>query len=217
MNRSLSVLTIMIIVSTLSGCALTTTEIARRSKSTRTDVFSEAPWEGPAPAGFVDLVVKATVKIPPQPGATAEQTSSLPFLVNIDGQAVQWAAAGHQENTPRYTAAGYESRDPEAGLGIRYRLEKTIRLASGTHRVIFGLPREGFLSAFKITLPERKSQVLEFLPLYRSDDQYKRGPVRLPSFARGIAGYQARLNGAGVAPVIANYGTYGLKMLLPAI
>lgn len=58
----LLILTVIAII--LAGCVSTTQEIARRTKSMRTDVFVEVPAEGNTPTGFVDLVIKASLKTP---------------------------------------------------------------------------------------------------------------------------------------------------------
>ncbi len=60
--RKMMILTAMGII--LAGCVSTTQEIARRTRSTRTDVFVEVPAEGNTPTGFVDLVIKASLKTP---------------------------------------------------------------------------------------------------------------------------------------------------------
>ena len=62
---------------------------------------------------------------------------------------------------------GNTSRDPDAGVGIKYRLEKKIRLAVGLHKIVFALPNKDYLSEFKVSLNEGESQVLEFKPRYR--------------------------------------------------
>ncbi|MDP2156637.1 MAG: hypothetical protein Q8K68_02875, partial [Nitrospirota bacterium] len=67
-----------------------------------------------------------------------------PFVVNIDGQAARWEVDGVKDVKPAYDADGKTSRDPEAGEGFRYVLEKKIRLRAGSHRVFFGLPEDNF-------------------------------------------------------------------------
>ena len=72
-----------------------------------------------------------------RPGKTG-----LPFLLNVDGQAVTWKVDGHPETTPRYFEDG--TRNPEGGTGIRYLLDRRIRLQPGIHHLFFGLPGEDF-------------------------------------------------------------------------
>ena len=185
------------------------------SNSTRIDVFAEVPGDGNVPAGFVVLVIKASIKIPLEEDCLDSKTpaqgrSDYPFLVNIDGQAVLWMAEGQKETIPLYER-GYTSRDPDAGTGIEYRLEKKIRLAVGMHKIVFGLPKKEYLSAFKVTLNSGESQVLEFKPRYR----YKTYPLRIPTFLNGLENYEAILNGQYVPAVISDYGSYGFKVFLP--
>jgi hypothetical protein len=96
------VIAITVIV-TLGSCEASTKMIARMSQSERTDVFTEAVSEGPTPADYADLVIKASLKTHLSGDYSLESKGSAhgkavyPFLINIDGQAVLWQAEG--ENT----------------------------------------------------------------------------------------------------------------------
>jgi len=48
---------------------------------------------------------------------------------------------GSLVNTP---VSGPEGRLPEGGEGMRYVLDKTIRLAAGPHHVVFGVPYDDY-------------------------------------------------------------------------
>jgi len=61
-----------------------------------------------------------------EPRDSAQGKPDYPFLLNVDGQAVTWKADGLQEITPRYLEDG--GRNPEGGTGIRYVLNRRIRL-----------------------------------------------------------------------------------------
>lgn len=193
----------------LAGCVLPTKEIARMTNSTRTDVFVEVSTGGNAPTGFVDLVIRASLKThldeydALESKTPAQKKPGYPFLVNIDGQAVLWTGDDQKETIPLYDENGKTSRDPDAGVGIKYRLEKKIRLAVGLHKIVFGLPNKDYLSEFKVFLNEGESQVLEFKPRYR----YKTYPVRIPTFLKGIERYEAVLNGQVVPAVVSDYGS----------
>ena len=181
----------------LAGCGVTTREIARMSQSERTDVFIEVPAEDAAPAGFVDLVIKATIKTPLKGYYILESKTSArgnpgyPFLFNIDGQAVLWKVDGQKETLPLYDENRMTSRDPEAGEGIKYILERKIRLAVGPHTIVFALPEEACLTVVEVSLNEGGPAIVEFRPLYR----YKTNPTRISSFLKGILRYDALLNG----------------------
>ena len=58
------------------------------------------------------------------------------------------------------------SRDPEAGTGVSYILERKIRLREGVHKVYFVLPEDDYIVAADITLRSGEDAVLEFKPLY---------------------------------------------------
>ncbi len=79
------------------------------------------------------------------------------------------------------------------------------------HKIIFGLPKKDYLSAFEVSLNGSKSQVLEFKPQY----SYKTYPLRIPTFLKGIEKYEAILNGRYVRAVISDYSLYGFKVFLP--
>jgi hypothetical protein len=216
MNKLKKLIFLMSAAITLAGCVSATQEIARRTKSTRSDVFVEVPAQSSIPPEFIDLMIKASIKIPLDRyyalGSTkpVQEKPGYPFLVNIDGQAVLWREEGQKESVPLYDK-GYTSRDPDAGDGVKYNLKKKIRLSPGLHKFFFGLPNEDFLSEFEVSLHRGESQVLEFKPLYR----YKTYPVRIPTFLKGLDRYEAVLNGQVVRPVVSDYGAYGFKSFLP--
>jgi len=164
-----------------------------KSQSERTDIFREVSGEGPAPKGLVDLIIKASVKTHVEgyyffePEKTFHGQPDYPFLVNIDGQAVIWRAERRKETTPVYDGQG--RRDLEGGEGIRYILNKRLRLSPGPHHLIFGLPGEDFLREVTLTLIGDEVQVIEFKPVYRA----KRGDAGR-SFLNGVSGGQLFLN-----------------------
>jgi hypothetical protein len=166
------------------------------SQSGRTDVFTEAP-EGSVPAGYADLVIKASIKIPLEGYYALGSKTSIyekegyHFLINIDGQAVLWKVAGQKETIPLYDEMGGVSQNPDAGAGMKYILERKIRIAVGQHKIFFGLPAKPYSTKVRLTLKEGESPVLELKPRYR----YKTMPTRIPSFLEGIAGYEILLNG----------------------
>lgn len=182
---------------TLIGCGATTKELARMSQSERTDVFTEVPEGGSAPKGFVDLVIKASIKTPLEGYYALESKGSVhgkpsyPFLVNIDDQAVLWKVGGEKETIPLYDEKSKVSHDPDAGAGMKYNLEKKVRLAAGPHTVFFGLPGEPYTTKVRLMLKEGGSPVLELKPHYR----YKRRPTRLPTFLKRISSYEVAFSG----------------------
>jgi hypothetical protein len=162
-------------------------QISRMSQSEKIDVFKEGIIEGPAPSGFANVVIKASIKTPLEGYYPLESKKSahgkpdFTFLVNIDGQAILWKAAGRKHELPNYVD-GKTSCDPEAGEGMKYVLEKKVRLAAGAHNVFFGLPGEAYYTTTQITLKSGVLYVLEYKPVY----WYKRLPTRIPTFLKGI-------------------------------
>lgn len=172
----------------LVGCGASTKEIARMSQSGRANIFTEVPLEATVPEGFGDLIIKASIKTPVEGYYFFEFKESkhgkpgYPFLLNIDGQAVLWKVDGRKESIPRYDEKGKTSYDPEAGEGVKYVLEKKVRLAAGSHKVFFGLPDEPYYTTADISVKGGGLYVLEFKPDYC----YKTSPTRIPTFLKGV-------------------------------
>ena len=189
MKKILCYLLLLVFASAALGCGLTAREIKIKSQSERTDVFREVNEETPPTKGSVDLIIKASVKTHVEghyffePEQTFHGQPDYPFLINIDGQAVVWRVVGGKETTPVYDDQG--RRDLEGGEGIRYILNKRLRLSPGPHHLIFGLPGEDFLREVNLTLIGNEVQVIEFKPVYRA----KRGDSGR-GFLNGVSGGQ---------------------------
>ena len=200
MKRQLIVYVAMFIALYLTGCGATVKEIQMKSQSERTGVFREAKAGEPVQKGFVDMVIKASIKThaeghyPLEPTEQFHGNPDYPFLMNIDGQAVIWKVNGSLDDTPFYEEQGKRRTDPEAGKGLKYLLDKKIRIAAGPHRIFFGLVAEGFSREFEVTLKGGELYVLELKPVY----QYIIFPYRIPSFLEGIKEYDVFLNGVPV-------------------
>ena len=118
-----------------------------------TDVFVEVRGREPPRAGTVTLSIKASVKTPTREHFLLEKRTpppekgGYPFELNVDGQEIIWKVEGKPELTPISDERG---RTPEGGEGIRYVLDKTIRLAPGTHHVVFGVPYDDYWTEVKL-------------------------------------------------------------------
>ena len=106
------------------------------------------------------------------------------FVLNIDGQAVTWEVKGVRENSPIVKGRHF----PEEGEGMRYGLEKKIRLRAGAYSIFFGVPEENYTKTVTVNLQEGKSYTLEFQPIY---PRYKQGH---PAFRQGFLGFNAVFN-----------------------
>lgn len=95
---------------------------------------------------------------------------------------------GVKDIKPAYDKDDGSSHDPEVGEGMKYVIEKKIRLAAGPHKVFFGLPEEPYYRTADITVEDGKLYVLEFKPYY----QRKAKPDR-PTFLKGISNYEVVL------------------------
>ena len=171
----------------LTGCSTATKEIVRMSQGERAGIFIEVVSEGPVPAGYADLVIRASLKTPLagyyalESKGSAQGKAVYPFLINIDGQAALWQVEGRTHVRPEYVD-DKTSLDPEAGEGMKYILEKKVRLAAGSHKVFLGLPSEPYDTTADISVKSGVLYVLEFKPDYR----YKTVPTRIPTFLKGV-------------------------------
>ncbi len=175
----------------LTACGVTSKMIVIKSRSERTDVFKEVAETGTIPVGYAGVIIKANIKTHPEGYFIMEPKDlhgrpGYPFVINIDEQAVIWKVNGEKDRKPVYGQKGETSRDPEAGDGMKYILQKTIRLAAGTHKVFFGLPEESYFMTFAITVHDGGFYVLELMPHYR----YKTRPTRIPTFLKGVKTYE---------------------------
>ena len=202
MKRLLAFFTAILAGLYLTGCGATAKEIQMRSQSEKADVFTEVKNGGIIPAGFAELTIKADIKTHVEGYYALESKASrhgnqtYPFLINIDGQAVLWEVDGSRDIKPAYDSDGKTSHDPEAGEGVKYVLEKKVRLTARAHTVFFGLPEDSYSTEVKLSLKEGEIATLEFKPVYRT----KRIPKRIQTFLRGIHRYDFFLNGEPVSP-----------------
>lgn len=193
-------ISIGLLLSSLLGCGATAKMIAAKSQSDRADVFTEVIEAGAKPQGYVDLVVKASIKTHVEGYYSGEPEKSLhgkpgyPFVLNIDGQAVIWKVDGQKDVDPAYDEQGNTSRDPESGMGVGYILERKIRLREGAHKVYFVLPEDDYIVDVDIMLRGGEEAVLEFKPLY----WHKNIPYHIPTFLKGVRKYEIYLNGARI-------------------
>ena len=181
---------LMVLGLALIGCGVTARGIRAKSFSERTDVFSEIKEDERVPQGFVELVIRASVKSHLEGFYLLEQQTlhgkpEYPFVLNIDGQAVTWEVAGQVEDSPKYDEKG--RKNPEGGQGMRYVLIKKLQLKSGLHEIFFALPGENKTVETTITLNEKELSILEFKPIY-----YRYGG---PTFERGVSRLEVFLDG----------------------
>jgi hypothetical protein len=200
MRNRIAMSMIVVSLGLIVGCGAPARMITAKAQSEKSDVFTEVTDAGATPQGFADIIVKANTKTHEEGYYIGESDKSLhgkpgyPFVLNIDGQAAVWKVDGKKEELPKYDEQGKTSRDPEAGTGIKYVLEKKLRLRPGSHNLFFGLPGEDYYTEVVITGQEGESRTLEFKPVYR----YKTNPTRIPTFKKGISGYAVYLDGGAL-------------------
>ena len=177
------------------GCQGPGKQVGLAIGGNRTDVFTEVKDSTPFAPGAVDLTIKTSVKTPTPEHYLLESRpiqdlkEGYPFELNIDGQEIVWKVPGNLEKTPISDEKG---RTPEGGEGIRYVLNKTIRLAPGPHHVVFGVPYDDYYTEVKVSLREGEPHTLEFKPIYAMG---RRG---YETFFRGISRSAVLMDGSRI-------------------
>jgi hypothetical protein len=189
-KRVMAFLTGIALMAALGGCYGTAKPV---SAPQRTTVFTEVKEALPPPEGMVHLTLKASVKTPTPEHYLLESRpqqpldEGFPFELEVDGQEIIWKVKGTLEKTP---LSGPEGRLPEGGDGMRYVLDRTIRLAAGPHHVVFGVPYDDYYTEVKISLEEGEAHTLEFQPIYamgrRGYQTFFRGISRTAVFLDGV-------------------------------
>jgi len=192
-----NVLTIILIASLfilISGCGSPLKEIVTKSQSTRSDVFVEIKDDEAIPTGYSDVIIKVSIKTRPAEYYQWESKDSFsgkpgfPFVFNIDGQAAVWKIDGQEEITSTYDEKGMKI--PDGGRGMRYILNKKLRVTTGSHKLFLGIPEDEYAREFAIFVKDGVS-ILEFNPLYRRE----RGRTS-PSFLNGMHSFELFYNGS---------------------
>jgi len=188
MNKTSIIIFSALLVALLLGCGSALKQISAKSQSTRSDVFVEITNDEAIPIGYANIIIKVSIKTPPPRYYLWESKDSFsgkpgfPFVFNIDGQAAVWKIDGQEEMTSPYDKNG--ERIPDGGRGVRYILNKKIRLATGSHKLFLGIPEDEYAREFVIFVKDGVS-TLEFKPVYRGDHQRT-----APSFLNGIHSFE---------------------------
>ena len=175
------------------GCAHGTRERIMQKASEEASSFEEInEKDSQLPEGYSELLIKASIKIPQKEFYLIKtrppryENLQYPFVFNINGQGVLWMVNRTFDKQRTYIN---NKRNPEGGEGLICRLEKRIRLRSGSYKVYLGLPEEEFETAVAIFLPDSSSNVLEFKPIYRWHGIYHL------MFWNGISSFDIFFNG----------------------
>lgn len=195
MKNIISIFLIILVSITFLGCQSATKIISAKALTENIDIFTEVTDGSMPPEDYADIIIKASIKTHLEGFYLFESKKSLhgknkfPFLINIDGQPALWFVEGIKENKAIYDKAGKRIKDPEAGEGIKYSLDKKIRMKAGKYKIFFALPEEKYFTEVEITLKERNTHILEFKPFYRHDSR------RIKSFMHGIKGFEITIDG----------------------
>ena len=140
------------------GCAHVTREQIMQKASEEASSFEEInEKDSQLPEGYSELLIKASIKIPQKEfyliktRPPRNENSQYPFVLNINGQGVLWMVNCALDKQRTYVN---NKRNPEGGEGLICRLEKRIRLRSGSYEVYLGLPEEEFETEVAISLAD---------------------------------------------------------------
>jgi hypothetical protein len=192
------------------GTALHNT-IRTNATDKRANVFSEINDQGDPSQGFADVVVRASIKTNDETNSLIESKgiyngeNEYTFSLKIDGQNIIWRVMGERESIDHGDEKDINHQ--EYGKGIRYVLDKKIRVAEGNHRVVFTIPGKNYLTKqAAINIKAEEKYILEFKPKYKSlcvtthikrrhpKPSYScdRGKI---TFSAGIKDFEISLNG----------------------
>ena len=168
--QKLSIIVVLLLGAAFCGCSEGKNIIREKALSERNDVFTEIQTEDLPAKGFSNLSIRAQIKTHVEGHYLFEAKDSLhgkpkyPFMFNIDGQMITWEEEGKKEDTPRSDKDGVSI--PDGGEGVRYVLERKIRLHAGPHKVFFALPNDNYYTEFQLVLNEGTQNMLDFHPIY---------------------------------------------------
>jgi hypothetical protein len=161
------------------------------------NIFEELEDGNPVP-GWSILIIRASIKTPREGYYLFESKHSLhgkseyPFVFNIGGQGVTWMAKGKPDTQQKIIDS---KRNPEGGEGVKYLLDKRIKLKPGSYKIYLGLTEENFQKEIDINLIEGKTSILEFTPVYQRDR------VSGYTFYKGIHDFKVYLNEKEIDPL----------------
>lgn len=166
------IIVLLVSVALFTGCA-STEAIKRLESQNGQGVFQVIDASAkPLPDGYGDLKISLNLKTRSSDAVlintTCDGTERYQLLVGINGQT--------QRLTGKMTPESGEyrdSKDPEAGTGVRYAFETTVRLPLGLHTITFALPGDGVVleQAWNVK-PGENRVVLQ--PVYRSKNPHQR-------------------------------------------
>ncbi len=194
MKKTAVVITLIMALGILTGCAGNQGLIKPMSTSTRQDVFQDYSAATPIPPGYACLRISSSLKTH-LPGIYSEKdihgTPEYKLLVNIDGQAVQLVGSLREERREPHPL-----HDPEAGHGMRYHFQTELHLKSGMHKIFISLPFDDVAVNREIDLTAEKCNILLLDPVYRlARDKQRIGFYTHTSFQGGIRGFRMIYNG----------------------
>jgi hypothetical protein len=191
MKKIMSPALVVTLLILAANCGAAREQLRTQPPTAQEGVFQEVVTTGGPPPGFADVVVKASLKTHLSGEGSLLESGNCPhggefyqFILKIDGQAVTWQVPGQREDLPVVR----ERHAQDEGNGMKYALEKKIRLRAGTHRVFLDVPEEHASKTVTVNLQEGKSYTLEFVPIYQ---RYKWGH---PAFQLGFLGFQTKLD-----------------------
>ncbi len=159
-------------VALFTGCASTET-IKRLESQNGMGVFQvlDASTK-PLPNGYGDLKISLNVKTRTSNAvlinSTGDGTERYQLLIGINGQTQRLVGNMTPENS-EYRG----SRDPEAGNGVRYAFETTVRLPVGLHTMTFALPGDGVVLERTTEVKSGENRIV-LKPVYRNKNPHRR-------------------------------------------
>ena len=151
-------ITFIILFVVFTSCGSSEKRIENNLNSTKDNIFTEAADLRRVSSDYATLQIKISLKshkkrhYPILPFLNSKDhhgDKSHQFLINIDGQALLLNIPGTAEDTNKND---YSIGVSEQGDGVRYMLNKNLRLKSGRHKVALALPEEDYITEFELDM-----------------------------------------------------------------
>ena len=176
-----------VILFTMTGCGSSSQLVRKEAVSSRNDVFTQASPNLEVPPGYALLRISLSFK------TALVQSGRLSQVIDIDGQVLQMAGVGKEEDLDSASL-----RDSEAGRGLRYKFDANLLVKAGTHRLNIIVPEKEVALTREIVLTSSTKNFFRIEPQYRFRPALRGIPYTGTSYKEGILRLNPELNGSSL-------------------
>ena len=177
----------------LAGCTSTPASVPCQIANTGSSI-AECDPSAPIPSRKGSLTIKTSFKThqrdyyPLESDDSFHGSERIPIKVTINDAHVLWHISGKPHSLPSYNPDGSRNRNPEAGEGMMYTLEKTIIVDPGTYIITVTIGNDITVENIDVVIEPGIPQIVELLPEY----YFCTRGSRSRSHFHGIADFHAK-------------------------